>query len=74
MELLRRLSHRHPSKGSRTRRDRVHYFTCVCDGGIRDVLVAELQRVSQSLAVGCLHVAHVCAVVLWQRAQIPTLH
>ena len=56
---------RHPSKGSRIRRYRVHHFVCVCDGGIHDVHVADLQRAGQLLAVSCLHVACVYAVVLW---------
>ena len=73
MELLWRLSPRHPSKGSRTRRDHVHYFVSVRDGGVCDVLLAELQRVGQLLAVGCVHLAHVCLVVLWRRAQMSTV-
>ena len=51
----------------------MHDLVCMRDGGVCDDLAAYLQHVGQLLALGCLHVAHIWAVVHWQREQVPVV-
>ena len=74
LQLLWCISFSHSSQGGCTCRERIHYAACVCDGGIHDVFVAELQRVGRSLSLGCLNMTHMCLIVLWQREQVSFVH
>jgi hypothetical protein len=55
-------------------RQRMHDLVAMRDGGVGDVLVLELHRVAEALAVGVLDVAAMCSIVLGGRGQIPAVH
>ena len=41
----------------------MHNFVVVSDGGVRDVLVLKLDRVTEPVTIGPFYVALVCAVM-----------
>ena len=50
------------------------YFVCMIDGGVSDVHVAELCRVSEAFTTSGLDVAQVRTIVFRQIGEVPTVN
>ena len=52
----------------------MHHFVLMCQRWVGDVRVVELCCAGESLALGGLDVAHMCAVVLWGCGEVLTIY